>query len=65
MDRHEVPACGGLGGMSAGHMERPVCGIEALFCQFQCSTRRHLGLVGWRSTPVISIHFPDEYHGEL
>ena len=54
-----------LGGMLAGRMERLVCGIEALFCQFQCSTHHHLGSVGWLSIPVISVHFPDEYYGEL
>ena len=47
VDRCEAPACGGLGGVLAGHMERPVCGIEALFYQFQCSTCHHLGSVGW------------------
>ena len=54
-----------LGCMLAGHMEKPECGIEALFYQFQCSTHRHLGSVGWQSILVVSVHFPDEYYGEL
>ena len=54
-----------LGGMLASRMEKPVCGIETLFYQFQCSTHHHLGYVGWQSIPVISIHFPEEYYGEL
>ena len=54
-----------LGSMLAGCMERPVCGIEALFYQFQCSTRHHLGSVGWQSTLVRCIHFIDECYGEL
>ena len=54
-----------LGGMLAGHMGRPVCGIETLLYQFQCSTHRHSGSVGWQSILVISVHFPDKYYGEL
>ena len=65
MDRRGVPTCGGLGGVLASRMEKLVCGIETLFYQFQCSTHRHLGSVGWRSIPVISVRFSDEYYGEL
>ena len=54
-----------LGGMLAGHMERPVCGIKTLLYQFQCSTHHHSGSVEWLDIPVISVHFPDEYCGEL
>ena len=54
-----------LGGVLVSHMERPVCGIETLLYQFQCSTHHHSDSVEWQSIPVISIHFPDEYYGEL
>ena len=54
-----------LGSMLAGHMERLVCGIKTLLYQFQCSTCHHSGSVEWLNIPVISIHFPDEYCGEL
>ena len=54
-----------LGGMLAGHMVRPVCGIETLLYQFQCSTHHHSGSVEWQSIPVISFHFPHDYYGEL
>ena len=35
-----------LSGVLAGHMQRPVCGIVALFYQFQCSAHHHLSSVG-------------------
>ena len=54
-----------LGGVLASHMERPVCGIETLLYQFQCSTHCHSGSVEWQSILVVSVHFPDEYYGEL
>ena len=54
-----------LGGVLAGHMGRPACGIKTLLYQFQCSTHRHSGSVEWQSIPVISIRFPGEYCGEL
>ena len=65
MDRLLVVVLVPLGSMLASRMEKPVCGIETLFYQFQCSTHRHLGSVGWQSILVISVHFPDEYYGEL
>ena len=43
----------------------PVCGIETLLYQFQCSTRHHSDSVEWQSIPVISVCFSDEYYGEL
>ena len=54
-----------LGDVLAGHMEKPVCVIETLLYQFQCSTRCHSGSAEWQSIPVISVPFPDEYYGEL
>ena len=54
-----------LGGMLAGRMKRPVCGIKTLLYQFQCSIHRHSGSVEWQSIPVIFVCSPDEYYGEL
>ena len=54
-----------LGGMLASHMGRLVCGIETLLYQFQHSTHCHSGSVEWQSILVLSVHFPDEYYGEL
>ena len=54
-----------LGGVLAGHMGKPVYGLEILLYQFQHNTHCHSGSVEWQSILVKSVRLPDKYCGEL